>query len=150
VNRAILLAGLCVLAGCATSTAVTADTAGRLVGAVDPNVTQANIHQTICKAGYTASVRPPVSYTAPIKRALWVKAGMPGHLADYELDHIVPLEVGGAARDLANLWLQPWAGTTGAHAKDAVENRVHSEVCAGTITLAVGERCFRIDWRACP
>lgn len=119
-------------------------------GAVNPNVTQANIATTICKSGWTATIRPPLSYTAPIKRALWVKAGSKGKLSDYELDHWVPLEVGGAPRDPANLVLQPWAGADGAHAKDGVENRVKAEVCAGKVTLAVGEQCFLVDWRRCP
>lgn len=119
-------------------------------GAVNPNVTQDDIATTICHRGWTATIRPPVSYTDPIKRALWVQAGSKGKLSDYELDHVVPLEVGGAPRDPANLVLQPWNGPTGAHAKDAVENRVKAEVCAHTITLAAGEQCFLDDWRRCP
>lgn len=119
-------------------------------GAVNPTVTQETIGSTICVPGWTATIRPPISYTAPIKRALWVKAGSHGTLSDYELDHWVPLEVGGAPSDPKNLVLQPSAGPDGAHAKDVVENRVHREVCAGTITLAVGEQCFLVDWRKCP
>ena len=37
-------------------------------GVIDPRVTQANIKSTICKKGYTASVRPPESYTEPLKK----------------------------------------------------------------------------------
>ena len=43
-------------------------------GVIDPRVTQANIKSTVCKKGYTASVRPPESYTEPLKKkdiALW-------------------------------------------------------------------------------
>src|SRR5947209_1950760 len=36
-------------------------------GAIDPRVTQANIRTTICVSGYTATVRPPVSYTNALK-----------------------------------------------------------------------------------
>ncbi|MER5175479.1 MAG: hypothetical protein ABJB76_09115 [Candidatus Nitrosocosmicus sp.] len=32
-------------------------------GATNPNVTQKNIHQTICVPGYSASIRPDPSYT---------------------------------------------------------------------------------------
>src|SRR5262245_60365030 len=39
-------------------------------GATDPRVTQANIQVTICRSGYTRTVRPPTSYTEPLKREL--------------------------------------------------------------------------------
>ena len=32
-------------------------------GAVDPLVTKENIQETICRAGYTRTVRPPQSFT---------------------------------------------------------------------------------------
>lgn len=37
--------------------------------------------------------------------------------SQYELDHIVPLALGGHPRNLKNLMLQPWEGADGAHAK---------------------------------
>jgi ferritin len=37
-------------------------------GALNPNVTQSNIAQTICRPGWTATVRPPESYTYQLKR----------------------------------------------------------------------------------
>jgi hypothetical protein len=37
-------------------------------GAVDPRVTQSNIEETICVRGWTRTVRPPESYTEPLKR----------------------------------------------------------------------------------
>ena len=52
--------------------------------------------------------------------------------ADYEEDHIIPLELGGAPRDEANLRPEAW---TAAHTKDATENRLHTEVCSGALTL---------------
>ena len=39
------------------------------VGALNPAVTQATIRTTICVSGWTATIRPPVSYTAPLKLA---------------------------------------------------------------------------------
>lgn len=111
--------------------------AGAPHGATDPHVTQRTIHSTICTRGYATSVRPPLSYTAPIKRRLL--AGRPA--IDYQLDHIIPLELGGAPRDLANLWLEPiWE----AHIKDHQENALHDAVCAGAVTL----RAARAQMRA--
>ncbi len=37
-------------------------------GAIDPAVTQANLRETICKPGYTKTVRPPVNETNAAKR----------------------------------------------------------------------------------
>ncbi len=62
-------------------------------GAVDTHVTQATIHDTICQRGYTAKVRPPRKVTDAIKRRL--ADGLPASLQDYELDHLIPLGLGG-------------------------------------------------------
>src|ERR1035437_3182978 len=37
-------------------------------GALNPAVTQATIGMTICVSGWTTTVRPPTSYTTPLKR----------------------------------------------------------------------------------
>src|SRR4051812_32445592 len=86
-----------------------------------------------CHRGYAKSVRPPYSVTRPIKLAML--HGRPARL--YELDHIVPLELGGAPRDRRNLQLQLWPE---AHAKDLDENRLHREVCRGQTSLADAQR----------
>jgi hypothetical protein len=103
-------------------------------GAFNRAVTQATIRSTICTKGWTATVRPPVSYTEPIKKRLAAAAGVT-NLSAYELDHLVPLELGGAPSDPNNLWLQPWAGTYGATQKDLAESRLNHAVCSGTMTL---------------
>jgi hypothetical protein len=46
----------------------------------------------------------------------------PGHIArEYELDHLIPLELGGDPLDPQNLWLQPWRGECNAKQKDRLE-----------------------------
>src|SRR4249920_1594275 len=87
-------------------------------GATDPRVTQSNIARTICVPGYTKTVRPRVSMTTPIKRTQLVAYGDRGPLSSYELDHLIPLELGGAPASVANLWPEPWQGALGARAKD--------------------------------
>jgi len=57
-------------------------------------------------------------------------------LEDYEEDHLIPLEIGGAPRDARNLWSEAYAGPCGAQVKDKLENRLHALVCDGTLTLA--------------
>ena len=100
-------------------------------GAIDPRVSIATTAGTICTSGYTATVRPPVSVTDRIKREQMAAYGLQGQrLADYELDHLISLELGGAPSDIANLWPEPWTGDANAHQKDAVETHLKREVCA--------------------
>jgi hypothetical protein len=58
-------------------------------GALNPAVTQENIGASICREGYTATVRPAESVTEPEKRASLAAYGDPGPLRDYEYDHIL-------------------------------------------------------------
>ncbi len=89
-------------------------------GAVDPSITQANIGTTICRPGYARSVRPAFAVTEPIKRRL-MDAQHPGEsFADYELDHLIPISLGGAPLDLRDLWLQPQRGRANAADKNAL------------------------------
>lgn len=119
-------------------------------GAPNPAVTQGTIRATICRSGWTATIRPATGYTDSLKARQMAVYGLGGAATGYEEDHRIPLEVGGNPADPANLWPEPWAGQYGAHAKDAVENRVHREVCAGTLTLAAGRAIFTGDWWASP
>jgi hypothetical protein len=102
-------------------------------GAVDPRVKQSDLGTTVCSRGYTATVRPPVNVTEPIKRLQMAAYGLQGQsLSTTELGHLIPLELGGAS-DVANLWPEPWTGDANAHMKDAVETFLNREVCRGTI-----------------
>src|ERR1035437_1615728 len=102
-------------------------------GALNPAVTQATIDRTICVEGWTATVRPPESITEQEKAASMAAYGDTGSLGDYEYDHFVPLELGGATNDPRNLWPEPGASP---NPKDTVENELRQKVCDGQITLA--------------
>jgi hypothetical protein len=118
-------------------------------GATDPRVTQATIRTTICRRGYTASIRPPVTVTDPIKRERMVAYGLNAQSQrSLELDHLIPLELGGAPQDIANLWPEPSSGNANSHMKDAVEHYLNSEVCRGTMQLADAQRQIATDWLA--
>ncbi|HXH64210.1 MAG TPA: hypothetical protein VNH42_01740 [Mariprofundaceae bacterium] len=117
-------------------------------GAVDARVNQANIWQTICVHGYTARVRPPLSYTNRLKRRQMADAHLPGHIRDYEEDHLISLELGGSPSDPRNLWPEPYAGPWGARTKDRLENRLHRLVCGGRIRLADAQQAISRDWIA--
>jgi hypothetical protein len=117
-----------------------------LEGMTDPRVTQANIQATICRRGYTRTVRPPREVTDAIKHQL--VAGVRGNMWEYELDHVVPLDLGGAPLDRRNFALQPRAGACNAHQKAALERLLSIMVCAGDLTLNGAQHEIATDWRA--
>ena len=118
-------------------------------GAVNPNVTQANIRTTICVSGWTATVRPPVSYTNKLKfdqLNSGYNLGGDLNMKDYEEDHIVPLEVGGNPTSPLNLFPEPRHIKLSAYLKDQLENRIHRLVCSGELTLKAGQAVFLTNW----
>lgn len=116
-------------------------------GATNPDVTQANIGETICVPDWTKSIRPSASYTGELKRKQMEDRGLPGEPSAYEEDHLISLEIGGSPTDEQNLWPEPWTGTWNAHVKDKLENRLHKLVCAGTITLDEAQKAIAADWK---
>ena len=114
--------------------------------AFNPAVTQETIGATICIRGWTKTVRPPVSYTNLITIRLIHELEIPEELlVDFELDHRIPLALGGAPSDPRNLELQPWDE---AGEKDRIEACLSRAVCAGTITLDEARRRIWADWHA--
>lgn len=124
-------------------------------GAVDPAVTAADLGRTICRrGGYTSSVRPPESLTERFKRVAEDAYRDPAATSGTELDHLVPLGLGGAS-DTRNLWPEPDQGRPaqfdpqdpfGINAKDGVEDRLHAAVCDGLVPLAAAQRAVAADW----
>jgi hypothetical protein len=115
-------------------------------GSTDPAVTQATIRTTICVRGWTATIRPPASETGALKLTVAYPAyGIPQGTVS-ELDHLVPLELGGS-NDITNLW--PEAGHI-PNAKDPVENDLRADVCAGELTLAAARAAIAADWETVP
>ncbi|MGW1878777.1 hypothetical protein [Streptomyces sp. NPDC001975] len=116
-------------------------------GAYNSDVTQSNIHSTICVSGWTATVRPPTSYTNPLKAQGIIDYGYSDtNMADYEEDHLVPLELGGSPRSTSNLWPEPYSGAKTATTKDGVETKLKNAVCAGTITLSSARSAIKTNW----
>src|SRR6185437_10688071 len=80
----------------------------RTPGVLNPGVTQANIRSTICRHGWTATIRPPVDYTNALKRRQMRQYGETGSLSDFQEDHLISLELGGNPTDPRNLWPEPY------------------------------------------
>lgn len=121
-------------------------------GAINPDVTQDNLDQTICRrGGYTKSIRPPESYTYHLKMQGIRQYGYSDHRArDYEEDHLVSLEIGGSPTDPKNLWPEAHnvEGGWGSYTKDKLENRLHELVCRRQIPLAVAQNAEAHNWIA--
>jgi hypothetical protein len=114
-------------------------------GAIDPAVTQSDIATTICRTGYTETVRPPESVTEPEKRASLRSYGDRKPLHDYEYDHLVALELGGALNDPRNLWPDPGPIP---NLKDELAGRLRKRVCAHQMTLAAAQLLIARNWVA--
>jgi len=100
-------------------------------GATNPRVTQADLASTICKSGYTATIRPPASVTGREKRASEAAYGFTGKASTTEYDHLISLELGGDPNSPLNLWPEPnktrAAGVN--NPKDHVENTLKKLIC---------------------
>jgi len=130
-------------------------------GVTNPQVTQANVQQTICVRGWTGTIRPPKSYTDTLKtqqlQAARYTDKIPAH---YEEDHFISLELGGHPLDAKNLWPEMWGAPSqpltshgpfppsiiGAKSKDKVENALKAAVCGGTLTLREAQQTIATDW----
>ena len=123
----------------------------RTPGAINPQVTQADIHSTICVSGWTSSIRPPSSYTTALKEQQ-LASGYAYHgdtrTSDYEEDHLISLEIGGSPISPLNLWPEPYNVPDGARVKDQIENRLNILVCDGAITLATAQHAIATNWYA--
>ena len=112
--------------------AVLADPA-RTPGVINPDVTQANIGSTICRSGWTRTIRPPSEYTNALKVKQMRMYGETGSRSDYQEDHLVSLELGGHPTDPRNLWPEPYPR---ASEVDRIENELKAKVCSGALSLS--------------
>jgi hypothetical protein len=101
-------------------------------GALNPAVTQETIRATICRHGWTATVRPPTSYTSALKVQQMAEYGEAGSPGSYQEDHLISLELGGDPTDTRNLWPEPYPR---ASEVDQIENELNAQVCAGRLSL---------------
>jgi hypothetical protein len=109
----------------------------RTPGVLNPDVMQANIRSTICRHGWTETIRPPTSYTDDLKRRQMRQYGETGALSDYQEDHLISLELGGSPTDPRNLWPEPYPRASDV---DKIENELNGEVCSGQLTLAQAQQ----------
>jgi len=113
-------------------------------GAINIGVTQDNLYETVCKSGFTQTIRPPVSYTNKLKAEQIAEYGYSDtNLKDYEEDHLISLELGGDPNSPLNLWPEPHGSP---NEKDKVENYLNQQVCSGKIKLSDAQKIISGNW----
>ena len=120
-------------------------------GAINSEITQENIDQTICNPHWsTRSERPPEDYTYRLKREQMAEYhDSDTSTRDYEEDHLIPLELGGNPTNPKNLWPEAYATSIpdgGAKSKDKVESYLHTQVCSGAMPLTEAQQMIASDW----
>jgi hypothetical protein len=100
----------------------------------------------VCMAGWAEAHR---NVSQSTRQKVYARYGInyvPGS-GDYEVDHLIPLELGGN-NSVENLWPEPskpyGPGTAGD--KDETENALHAAVCAGRWKLQQAWRLLRVGW----
>ena len=116
----------------------------------DPSLTPGDTlpvtKEDICVPGYSKKVR---NVPSGVKKQVYARYGIAQRAAgEFEVDHLISLELGGS-NSVRNLWPEsfmthPW----NAHVKDAVENALHQQVCAGTMSLHDAQQAIASDWIA--
>ena len=100
--------------------------------------------QDLCVRGYTKKVR---NVPAAMKREVYEEYGITSHgSGDYEVDHLIPLELGGS-NSIKNLWPEshrtsPW----NAQVKDRLEGKLHELVCSGQLDLKTARQAIASNW----
>ncbi len=117
----------------------------------DPHLTPGSVFSgattaAVCTPGWSAAHR---DVTSSERYAVFAAYGIPyARHSLYELDHLVPLEVGGD-NSTTNLWPEPQTenDSTGPD-KDALENHLHALVCSGRLPLQTAQQAIATNWVA--
>lgn len=116
-------------------------------GVSDPALTEAVVRAP----GFTTTKYRSVDETE--KRAVFQEYGIPwASRANYEVDHLVSLELGGS-NDIKNLWPEPYdlsvgGRNYGAHSKDRIEDVLGRLVKEGLVPLSQAQQEIASDWAA--
>lgn len=110
------------------------------------HVLEDNVELNICAKGFTTKAFRHTS--EKLKKEVCKEYGATDcpNPSKGEIDHLIPLELGGQDV-LANLWWQP---APEYHVKDhQVEDKLKSIVCKGEMSLPEAQSCIRTDWVSC-
>lgn len=134
------------ISGCASSTGPVG-----LPSRPDPRLTPGEAFAdatvgTVCVPGYARRTRNVLAEQY-VQVFTAYRVAFPQPTGAYELDHLIPLELGGD-NDNRNLWPQPSEPLPGFNQKDELENLLHERVCSGAMSLLDAQRGIAVDWVA--
>ena len=99
--------------------------------------------EQICAPGYSASLKPTKEST---REDAFNRYGLRGGKSATEvLDHLIPVELGGTDSE-QNLWPEPANGDWNASQKDALEQKLLTMVCDGTLTVKQAQTAIKKNW----
>jgi len=102
--------------------------------------------QQVCVSGYAGRVRNVLrEQYVQVYAAYGIPYPEPS--GTYELDHLVPLELGGDNSN-RNLWPEAASPVPGFHQKDMLENYLHDAVCGSRMAFADAQAGIASDWIA--
>lgn len=100
----------------------------------------------VCSFSHEEVVAP----VSPSERQrVFAEYGIPtAQSGSYEVDYLITPGLGGQD-DIRNLWPEPYnAAQWNAHAKDALEERLHEMVCSHQLDLSVAQEAIAQNWIA--
>jgi len=120
-----------------------------------PGLASTEDENLVCQRGYAERVRPRGALWRRLKEEVFARYGIAYQDRDaigangvrepeYQVDHLIPLEIGGSPTDLRNIWPQP---TGPALRKDRIENALHELVCSGKMSLKQAQDAIARDWK---
>jgi hypothetical protein len=96
----------------------------------------------LCKPGH-AEIEGTIS--VQLKSQVFDRYGIRGDLIGYNVDRLIPPELGGS-NSLKNLWPQPLAGEWTYHMKNRLERRLRKLVCSGALDVKIAQQEIAADW----
>src|ERR1019366_334698 len=111
---------------------------------VTPGVTFHVTVATICRSGYSTSVR---NVPESEKNQVYAEYGITHHTTgQYEIDHLISLQLGGN-NAIVNLWPELNDHPHGyLNSKDILENRLHALLCTGKVSLRSAQTLIASNW----
>lgn len=117
----------------------------------DPTLSPGSIRTTDPVEICTHSTREFRHWSREADDRILIEYGFPpGPHPEVEIDHLIPLSVGGADTD-ANKWPEPRRSVEpvwNAEAKDRLEMRLHNLICEGMIGVTEAQAAYTNDWTA--
>lgn len=108
-----------------------------------PGATQPVALSAMCASGHDEVVR---YVPARVSEAVFREYGISrAPASDYEVDYLITPGLGGAD-DIRNLWPEPHNDVWNSYVKDQLEDRLHSMVCSGQMTLPTAQQEIAANW----